>query len=181
MHLTDTSAKGNSIAEGVFTMTMPYTQADLLALIRRDHSHFTVLTTRLSDGQQTQSFTQEGWSCQDFLDHMIAWNTALNLTLLAYLRHQPWPPIVPGGDEANAERRQACIGRSLEESRRRWEEVHAELQLLVQERLDDTRLMDSVRVLWDEEDTETIGGLIAEMMEHDREHFDLIRQHWLAQ
>lgn len=160
-------------------MAMPYTQADLLHLLQIDHNHFTTVVTRLSDEEQQRPFTEEGWSVKDFLNHMAHWNNATNQLLIAYLHDQPLPAAIPSGDEANAEQRQLDTIRSLQEARAHWEEVHALLQRLVQDELDDARLIERIRVPWDDEDTDSIGSIVAEMYGHDREHFDLIKSELL--
>jgi len=156
-------------------MAIPYTQADLLSLLQTDQSHFTTVITRLSDEEQLRPFTEEGWSVKDCLDHMAHWVDATNQVLLAYLQGRPLPAPIPSGDEANVEQRLQDTARPLQQTRIYWEEVHATLQHLVQTTLDDARLIERVRHTGSAQHTEMIGNLIPEILEHSREHFDLIK------
>src|SRR5260221_11257995 len=89
-HSTTSTYMQKQKTEGNSTsMSMPYTQADLLRLLQIDHNHFTTVVTRLSEEEQLQAFSNEGWSVKDFLDHMAHWNNAANRLLSAYLYNQP--------------------------------------------------------------------------------------------
>jgi len=157
-----------------------HTQSSILALLQHDHERFTSLINRLSEEELQKPFTPEGWSIQDFLGHMTHWKKAAHALVVAYLHDQPLPPVVPSGDTANEEQRQHDAATSLQDSLADWEETHTRLRHAVTDELDTQRLSEEIRVPWDKQDTEPIGTLIADMCEHDTEHFDLIEQHFTA-
>jgi len=160
--------------------TAHHTQSDILAILQRDHERFTSLINRLSQEELQKSFTPEGWSIKDFLAHMTHWKKATHALVVAYLHDQPLPSVVPSGDTANEEQRQHDTGASLQDALADWKETHTHLQHIVLDELDTQRLMEKIRVPWDKEDTAPIGTLIADMCEHDTEHFDLIEQHFTS-
>lgn len=153
------------------------TQQQLLDMLQRDHARFTRLIQRLNEEEQQTPFTPEGWSVRDFLAHMAHWKDATHRLMVAYTHDQPLPPATPSGDAANAEDREMNTARSLPQIRNDWETEHTRLQHLVVDELDDTRLQERVRVPWGEREAR-ICTIIAQICEHDNEHFDLIDQYY---
>ena len=151
------------------------TQESLLESLKRDHDRFTILVSRLSEEQQLAPISPEGWSVKDFLAHMAHWKAVTHALLVAYTHDQPLPDVTPDGDEANAEMRKQDATRSLQDVHAYWEEFHTHLLHLVVDELDDKRLAEKVRPPW-EGDEEAICVIVAEIIEHDREHFLLIER-----
>ena len=154
------------------------TQQELLDALQDDHARFQRLITQLNDEEQQTAFTPEGWSVKDFLSHMSHWKAVTHTLLVAYTHDQPLPPVIPSGDEANAEARERDRAFSLPQVRNNWEETHMHLTHLVADELDDKKLQEEVRTPSDEEVTAPVGTLVAEMCEHDAEHFELIEQYF---
>lgn len=153
-------------------------QEDLIEALQSDLERFRDIITHLDDEEQQVPFTPEDWSVKDFLAHMAHWKAATYALLMAYLHDQPLPPVTPSGDEANEIERQANAAMTLSQVRHSWEEAHERLQSLVVDDLDDKSLTETVRVPWDNKDTEPIALLIASMCNHDAEHFELIEQYF---
>ena len=154
------------------------TQQNLLDALHENAARFQKLILELNDEQQQTAFTPEGWSVKDYLAHMSHWKATVHALLVAYTHDQPLPPAIPSGDEANAEMREKESAFSLPQIRNTWEEVQMHLTHLVADELDDKKLQEEVRVPWDENATEPAGVLLAEMCEHDAEHFALIEQYF---
>ena len=152
------------------------TQTSLLESLKHDEDRFNLLVSRLSEEQQLQPVTAEGWSVKDFLAHMAHWKAATHAILVAYTHDQPLPDVTPSGDEANAEMRQQDASRSLQEVQDYWMASHKHFVHLVADELDDTRLSEKVRAPWGD-DEEMMCVMLAEICEHDREHFLLIERH----
>ena len=158
-----------------------HTQSDILAILQRDHERFTALINQLSEEELQKPFTPEGWAIKDFLDHMTHWKKAAHALVVAFLHDQPLPPVVSSGDAENEEQRRRCAAVSVQDILADWKETHTHLRHTVIDELDEQRLlMEKIRVPWDKEVTEPIGTLIADMCEHDAEHFDLIEQHFTS-
>jgi uncharacterized damage-inducible protein DinB len=155
-------------------------RTDLLAALRRDRDRSIALLSRLSQEDLQRPFTPEGWSVKDFLAHMAHWKNATHAAIVAYVHDQPLPPTLPSGDAGNAEQYKIEAARSLQDILAYWESAHTHLQHIVQDELDDTRLAEEVPAPWSETAAYPICVLIAEMYEHDAEHFDLIEQHFPA-
>src|SRR5579871_915876 len=102
----------------------------LLVSLQADQDRFNALVGLLSDADQENAFTPEGWSVKDFLSHMTHWKHATHALLVAYLHDQPLPPAIPEGDEANAEQRRLDAVRPLADVQAAWKEVHERLQRL---------------------------------------------------
>lgn len=151
------------------------TQESLLESLKRDHDRFNILVHRLSDEQQLAPISPEGWSVKDFLAHMAHWKAVTHALLVAYTHDQPLPEVTSNGDEANAEMRQQDAQRSLQDVHQYWEDFHTHLLHLVVDELDDKRLSETVRPPWGGNE-ELICTIVAEIIEHDREHFLLIER-----
>lgn len=151
------------------------TQESLLESLKRDHERFDILVHRLSDEQQLAPISPEGWAVKDFLAHMAHWKAVTHALLVAYTHDQPLPEVTPSGDETNAEMRQQDAKRSLQDVHQYWEDFHTHLLHLVVDELDDKRLAETVRPPWGG-DEEQICVIVAEIIDHDREHFLLIER-----
>lgn len=151
------------------------TQASLLESLKRDQDRFNILVQRLSEDQQLAPISPEGWSVKDFLAHMTHWKAATHALLVAYTHDQPLPDVTPSGDEANAEMRKQDAKCSLHDVHTYWKELHTHLVHLMVDELDDKRLAETVRPPWGG-DEEAICVIVAEIIEHDREHFLLIER-----
>ncbi|MDQ2716526.1 MAG: DinB family protein [Chloroflexota bacterium] len=158
--------------------TSPPTQQGLLDALQDDYGRFQRLINHLTEEQQQEAITPEGWSFKDFLAHMSHWKAATHKLIVAYTHDQPLPPITPSGDEANAEARDMDRELSLPQVRNYWEETHMHLTHVVADELDDEHIKEKVRPPWDADSTEQLGSLVAEMCEHDAEHFELIEQYF---
>lgn len=154
------------------------TQQGLLDSLQEDHARFQKLINHLNDEEQQIAITQEGWSFKDFLAHMSHWKAATLKLVVAYTHDQPLPPVMPSGDEANAEAREMDKELSLPQVRNYWEETHMHLTHVVIDELDDMKLQDEVRSPWDAHTTEPLCTMIASICEHDYEHFELIEQYF---
>ena len=153
-------------------------QQGILDSFQQDHARFQRLVNQLSDEEQQVAITPEGWSARDFLAHMTHWKAATLKLIVAYTHDQPLPPVMPSGDEANAEARAMDKGLSLPQVRNNWEETHLSFTHLVADELDDERLQDEVRPPWDEYPAEPLCTIVASICEHDAEHFELIEQYF---
>jgi len=151
------------------------TQESLLESLKHDHDRFDILVSRLSEEQQTVPISPEGWSVKDFLAHMADWKAATHAVLVAYTHDQPLPDITPSGNEANATMRQRDVSRSLQDVSTYWQDTQTHLLHLMVDELDDKRLAETVRPPWGGEEQE-LCVIIAEIIEHDREHFLLIER-----
>ena len=151
------------------------TQESLLESLKRDHNRFNILVSKLSEEQQLAPISPEGWSVKDFLAHMAHWKAVTHALLVAYTHDQPLPDVTPDGDEANAEMRKQDETRSLQNVHAYWEEFHTHLLHLMVDELDDKRLSENVRPPWGG-DEEAICVIVADIIEHDREHFLLIER-----
>ncbi len=151
------------------------TQESLLESLKHDHDRFDILVSRLSEEQQTVPISPEGWSVKDFLAHMADWKAATHAVLVAYTHDQPLPDITPSGDEANATMRQRDVSRSLQDVSTYWQDTQTHLLHIVVDELDDKRLAETVRPPWGGEEQE-LCVIVAEIIEHDREHFLLIER-----
>lgn len=154
------------------------TQEKLVESLRLDQQHFDRLTHALTQSDQTTPFTPEGWSVKDFLAHMAHWKQAAHASLVAFVHDQPSPTPIESGDEANARQQQIYASLSLPEAQSFWQETHTQMLHLVVDELDDNRLTTEVHVPWDETDTQPACTLVAEMCDHDIEHFALIKAHF---
>jgi uncharacterized damage-inducible protein DinB len=154
------------------------TQQGLLDSFHDSHACFQRLITRLNDEEQQIAITPEGWSVKDFLAHMSHWKAATQKLIVAYTHDQPLPPVMPSGDEANAEAREMDKVLSLPEVRNYWEETHMHLIHLISDELDDEKLQEKVRPPWDEHTTDPLCTIVAYICEHDAEHFALIEQYF---
>ncbi|GAC1355149.1 MAG: hypothetical protein NVS4B11_27590 [Ktedonobacteraceae bacterium] len=151
------------------------TQESLLESLKRDHDRFNILVHRLSEEQQLAPISPEGWSVKDFLAHTAHWKAAAHALLVAYTHDQPLPDVTPSGNEVNVEMRHQDGKRPLHSVHAYWEEFHTHLLHLVVDELDDKRLAETVRPPWGG-DEEAICVIVAEIIEHDREHFLLIER-----
>ncbi len=151
------------------------TQESLLESLKHDHDRFDILVSRLSEEQQTVPISPEGWSVKDFLAHMAAWKAATHAVLVAYTHDQPLPDITPSGNEANATMRQRDVSRSLQDVSTYWQDTQTHLLHLMVDELDDKRLAETIRPPWGGEEQE-LCVIVAEIIEHDREHFLLIER-----
>ena len=151
------------------------TQESLLESLKRDSDRFNILASRLSEKQQLAPISPEGWSVKDFLAHMAHWKAVTHALLVAYTHDQPLPDVTPSGDEANAEMYKQDSTRSLQDVHAYWKDFHTHLLHLVIDELDDKRLAETVRPPWGG-DEEAICVIVAEIIEHDREHFLLIER-----
>jgi len=151
------------------------TQESLLESLQRDSDRFDILASRLSEEQQLAPISPEGWSVKDFLAHMAHWKAMMHALLVAYTHDQPLPDVTPSGDEVNAEMRQQDAARSLQDVHTYWKDFHTHLLHLMVDELDDKRLAEKVRPPWGG-DEEAICVIVAEIIEHDREHFLLIER-----
>lgn len=154
------------------------TQQGILDSLQEDHARFSRIINHLSEQQQQIAFTPEGWSVKDFLAHMAHWKAATLKLIVAYIHDQPLPPVMPSGDEANAEAREMDKGLSLPQVRNYWEETHLNFTRLVADELDDEKLQDEVRPPWDENPPMPLCTIIADICGHDGEHFELIEQYF---
>jgi len=154
------------------------TQQSILDDLQEDDARFKRLINHLSDGQQQEAFTPEGWSVKDFLAHMAHWKAATLKLIAAYTHDQPLPPVMPSGDEANAEAREIDQALSLPQVRNYWEETHQSFTHLVADELDDEKLQEKVRPPWDEGPEMPICTIITDICGHDAEHFELIEQYF---
>ena len=154
------------------------TQQDLLDILQEDHARFQKLIIHLNDEGQQIAITPEGWSFKDFLMHMSHWKAATHRLLVAYVHDQPLPPVMPRSDEANEEAREMDRGVSLPQARNYWEETHMHMTHLVADDLDDKRLLNEVRLPWDEYASEPLCTMVASICEHDAEHFEVIEQYF---
>ena len=153
------------------------TQQDLLDAFQEDAARFQRLILALDDVQQEQVFSPEGWSVKDFLAHMSHWKAATQKLLVAYTHDQPLPPVMPSGDEANAEAREVDKALSLPQVRNYWEETNTHLLHLIADELDDEKLKEEVRKPWSD-NSMPICMILADICEHDAEHFELIEQYF---
>ena len=153
------------------------TQQGLLDAFQEDAARFQRLILALDDVQQELPFTSEGWSVKDFLAHMSHWKAATQQLLVAYTHDQPLPPVMPSGDSANAEAREVDKALSLPQVRNYWEETNTHLLHLIADELDDERLQEEVRSPWGD-DFMAVCTILADMCEHDAEHFELIEQYF---
>jgi hypothetical protein len=153
------------------------TQQSLLDAFEEDAARFQRMIMALDDEQQQVAFTPEGWSVKDFLAHMSHWKAATHKVLVAYTHDQPLPPVMPSGDEANAEAREVDKALSLPQVRNYWEETNTHLLHLIADELDDERLKEEVRSPWDDNPM-PICTILADICEHDGEHFELIEQYF---
>jgi len=153
-------------------------QQGILDSFQEDHTRFSRLINHLSEDQQQTAFTPEGWSVRDFLAHMAHWKAATLKLIVAYTHDQPLPPVMPSGDEANAEAREIDKALSLPQVRSYWEETHVNLTHLIADELDDEKLQDEVRPPWDENPPMSLCTIIADICGHDAEHFELIEQYF---
>jgi uncharacterized damage-inducible protein DinB len=151
------------------------TQESLVESLRRDSERFDRLVSRLSEEQQLAPISPEGWSIKDFLAHMAHWKAVTHALLVAYTHDQPLPDVTPSGDEANVEMRQQDTARSLQDVHSYWQEMQTHLLHLMVDELDDKRLAEVVRPPWGGDD-QAICVIVAEIIEHDREHFLLIER-----
>ena len=151
------------------------TQESLLESMKHDQDRFDILTSRLSEEQLTAPISPEGWSVKDFLAHMAHWKAATHAVLVAYTHDQPLPDVTPSGDEANATMRQQDSSRSVQDVVTYWKETQTHFLHLLVDELDDKRLAETVRPPWGGDEQE-ICGIVAEIIEHDREHFLLIER-----
>ncbi len=151
------------------------TQESLLESLKRDHDRFNILISKLSEEQQLAPISPEGWSVKDFLAHMAHWKAVTHALLVAYTHDQPLPDVTPEGDEVNAEMREQDATRSLQDVHTYWEDFHTHLLHLMVDELDDKRLAETVRPPWGG-DEEAICVIVADIIEHDRDHFLLIER-----
>ncbi len=151
------------------------TQESLIESLRRDAERFDILVSKVSGEQQLAAISPEGWSVKDFIAHMAHWKAVTHALLVAYTHDQPLPDVTPSGDEVNAEMRQQDAVRSLQDVHAYWQEVHTHLLHLMVDELDDKKLDEAVRPPWGGED-EKLCVIVAEIIEHDREHFLLIER-----
>lgn len=151
------------------------TQESLLESMKHDQDRFDILVSRLSEQQQTAAISPEGWSVKDFLAHMAHWKAATHAVLVAYTHDQPLPDVTPDGDEANATMRQQDSVRSLQDVHAYWKETQLHLVHLMADELDDKRLAETVRPPWGGKE-QALCVIVAEIIEHDREHFLLIER-----
>ncbi len=154
------------------------TQQGLLDALQEDHARFQKLILQLNEQNQQTAITPEGWSFKDFLSHMSHWKAATLKLIVAYTHDQPLPPVMPSGNKANAEAREMDKELSLPEVRNYWEETHLHLTHVVADELDDAKLQEEVRPPWDGNTTESLCTIVAEICEHDAEHFELIEQYF---
>ncbi len=154
------------------------TQQNILEALQEDSARFSRLIDHLSDEQQQTAFTPEGWSAKDFLAHMAHWKASTLKLVVAYMHDQQLPPVMPSGDEANAEAREIDTSLSLPQVRTYWEETHQSFTHLVADELDDEKLQDEVRPPWDESPEMPLCTIIADICGHDAEHFELIEQYF---
>ena len=153
------------------------TQQGLLDAFEEDAARFQRLILALDDVQQEQAFTPEGWSVKDFLAHMSHWKAATQKLLVAYTHDQPLPPVMQSGDSANAEAREEDKALSLPQVRNYWEETNTQLLHIIADELDDEKLKEEVRSPWSD-NSMPICTLLADICEHDAEHFELIEQYF---
>ncbi|GAC1641307.1 MAG: hypothetical protein NVS4B12_03540 [Ktedonobacteraceae bacterium] len=151
------------------------TQESLLESLKRDQDRFNNFVQRLSEEQQLAPISPEGWSVKDFLAHMAHWKAATHALLVAYTHDQPLPDVTSSGDETNAEMRQQDAKRTLQDVHAYWKEFHMHLVHLMVDELDDKRLAEAVRPPWGGHE-EALCVIVAEIIEHDREHFLLIER-----
>ena len=151
------------------------TQESLLESLQRDADRFDILVSRVSEEQQLAPIQPEWWSVKDFLAHMAHWKAVTQALLVAYTHDQPLPEVTPSGDEVNEEMRQQDASRSLQDVHTYWKDYHTHLTHLVVDELDDKKLAETVRPPWDGDD-ERVCVIVAEIIEHDREHFLLIER-----
>lgn len=156
----------------------PMTQEHLVESLRLDQQRFDRITHALTATDQTTPFTAEGWSVKDFLAHMAHWKRAAHASLVAFVHDQPPPTPIASGDEANAKQQQIYASLSLPEAQSFWQEAHTQMLHLVVDELDENRITAEVHVPWDEIDTLPASTLVAEMCDHDSEHFELIEAHF---
>ena len=154
------------------------TQQGILDSLQEDHARFSRIVNHLNEEEQQIAFTPEGWSVKDFLAHMADWKSATLKLIVAYTHDQPLPPVMPSGDEANAEAREMNKALSLPQARNYWEETHLNYTRLVADELDDEKLQDEVRPPWDENPPMQLCAIIADICAHDGEHFELIEQYF---
>lgn len=152
----------------------PVTQETLIEDLNRDRTCLMDLLSKLNETEQQAPFTDEGWSVKDLLAHMAYWKKATHALLVAYTHDQPLPPVVPSGDEPNEAQREIYASLSLADALAFWEEYHTHLQHLVQDELTDDRLSEEVRTPWNEDETDTLCGLVEDICAHDAEHSDTI-------
>ena len=154
------------------------TQQGLLDAFQDDAARFQRVITALNEQQQQVAITPEGWSVKDFLAHMSHWKAATQKLLVAYTHDQPLPPAMPSGNEANAEAREMDKALSLPQVRNYWEETNMHLIHLIADVLDDERLQEKLRPPWDNDPAGPLCTIIADICEHDAEHFELIEQYF---
>ena len=151
------------------------TQESLVESLRRDAERFDILVSKVSEEQQLAAISPEGWSVKDFIAHMAHWKAVTHALLVAYTHDQLLPDVTPSGDEVNAEMRQQDAARSLQDVHSYWQEVHTHLLHLVVDELNDKKLDEVLRPPWGGDD-EKLCVIVAEIIEHDREHFLLIER-----
>ena len=157
---------------------LPVTQQELLDAFQENHERFLKLIGNLDEEQQQTPFTPEGWSVKDFLSHMSHWKASILKLIVAYTHYQPLPPVMPSGDAANAEAREMDKPLSLPQVRNYWEETHMHFIHVIADVLDDKKLQEEVRPSWDADATQSLCSIVAEICEHDEEHFELIDQYF---
>jgi hypothetical protein len=155
----------------------PATQQALLDAYQENHERFLKLISDLDEEQQQTPFSPEGWSVKDFLSHMSHWKAATLKLIVAYTHDQPLPPVTPSGDEANAEAREMDKALSLPQVRNYWEETHMHFTHVIADVLDNKELQEEVRPPW-EGVSQSLCSIVAEICEHDEEHFELIDQYF---
>jgi uncharacterized damage-inducible protein DinB len=154
------------------------TQQSILDALQEDDARFRRLINHLSDEQQQEAFTPEGWSVEDFLAHMAHWKDSTLKLIVAYTHDQQLPPVMPSGDEANAQAREVAKSLSLPQVRNYWEETHKGFTHLVADELDDERLQEKVRPPWNEGPEMRICDIVTDICGHEAEHFELIEQYF---
>ena len=153
------------------------TQQGLLDAFQEDAARFQRVIMDLNEEQQQGAITPEGWSVKDYLAHMSHWKAATQKLLVAYTHDQPLPPVMPSGDEANAEAYEMDKALSLPQVRNYWEETNMHLIHLIADILDDEKLKEKVRSPWGD-NLLPICTILADICEHDAEHFELIEQYF---
>ncbi len=154
------------------------TQQGILDALQDSLARFRTIINQLDEVQQQTAFSPEGWSVKDFLSHTSHWKAATHKLLVAYTHDQPLPPPTPDGDAGNAEAREMDKALSLPYVRTYWEEVHQHLTHLVSDDLNDQKLTEEVRAPWSASDSAPICEIIADICEHDAEHFAIIEQYF---
>ena len=153
------------------------TQQGFLDAFEEDAARFQRVILALDDVQQQVALTPKGWSVKDFLAHMSHWKAVAHKVLVAYTHDQPLPPVMPSGDQANAEAREVDKALSLPQVRNYWEETNTHLIHLIADALDDKKLQEEVRAPWGDNQV-PICTILADICDHDAEHFELIEQYF---